>query len=38
VHGSRFDAMRRRGGGAIINISSTSALGRGWRTPGGSPS
>jgi NAD(P)-dependent dehydrogenase (short-subunit alcohol dehydrogenase family) len=40
MYGTRFaiDALRRRGGGAIINISSTSALGHGRRTPGGSPS
>jgi NAD(P)-dependent dehydrogenase (short-subunit alcohol dehydrogenase family) len=39
VYGTRLaiDAMRRRGGGAIINISSTSALGHGRQTPGGSP-
>ena len=39
LYGTRFaiDAMRRRGGGAIINFSSTSALGHGRRGPGGSP-
>jgi NAD(P)-dependent dehydrogenase (short-subunit alcohol dehydrogenase family) len=39
VYGTRLaiDAMRRRGGGAIINISSTSALGHGRQKPGGSP-
>ena len=39
LYGTRLaiDAMRRRGGGAIINISSTSALGHGRRGPGGSP-
>jgi NAD(P)-dependent dehydrogenase (short-subunit alcohol dehydrogenase family) len=30
-----IDAMRRRGGGAIINIGSTSALAHGRTTPGG---
>jgi len=39
LYGTRLaiDAMRRRGGGAIVNISSTSALGHGRRKPGGSP-
>ena len=32
-----IDEMRRRGGGAIVNISSTSALGHGRKTPGGAP-
>ncbi|PYR67964.1 MAG: hypothetical protein DMF88_11040 [Acidobacteria bacterium] len=38
LYGTRLaiDAMRRRGGGAIVNISSTSALGHGRRKPGGS--
>jgi NAD(P)-dependent dehydrogenase (short-subunit alcohol dehydrogenase family) len=31
------DSMRRVGSGAIINVSSTSALGHGRLTPGGSP-
>lgn len=32
-----IDAMRRRGGGAIVNVSSTSALEHGRLRPGGSP-
>lgn len=32
-----IDAMRARGGGAIVNVSSTSALGFGRFHPGGSP-
>jgi NAD(P)-dependent dehydrogenase (short-subunit alcohol dehydrogenase family) len=39
MYGTRFavDSMRRAGGGAITNVSSTSALGHGRPTPGGSP-
>src|SRR5262245_40705855 len=39
MYGTRFsiDAMRRRGGGAIVNIGSTSALGHGRKHSGGSP-
>lgn len=39
MYGTRFavDSLRRGGGGAIINVSSTSALGHGRSTPGGSP-
>lgn len=32
-----IDDMRRAGGGSIINVSSTSALGHGRRHPGGAP-
>lgn len=39
MYGTRraIEAMRRCGGGAIVNISSTSALGHGRTKPGGSP-
>ncbi len=39
MYGARFaiDSMRRGGGGAIVNVSSTSALGHGRATSGGSP-
>jgi NAD(P)-dependent dehydrogenase (short-subunit alcohol dehydrogenase family) len=39
VNASRhaIDAMRRRGGGSIVNIASISALWHGRRTPGGMP-
>jgi NAD(P)-dependent dehydrogenase (short-subunit alcohol dehydrogenase family) len=39
MYGTRFaiDAMRRTGGGAIVNLSSISALWHGRSTPGGSP-
>ena len=39
MYGTRFaiDFMRQAGGGSIINVSSTSALGHGRASPGGSP-
>jgi NAD(P)-dependent dehydrogenase (short-subunit alcohol dehydrogenase family) len=39
MYGTRFavNFMRQAGGGAIINVSSTSALGHGRANPGGSP-
>jgi NAD(P)-dependent dehydrogenase (short-subunit alcohol dehydrogenase family) len=39
MYATRFaiDSMRRGGGGAIVNISSTSALGHGRKQPGGMP-
>ncbi len=39
MYGTRaaIDAMRRRGGGAIVNVGSTSALSHGRTTPGGWP-
>lgn len=39
IYGTRYgiDAMRQRGGGAIVNIGSTSALGHGRKQSGGSP-
>ena len=39
MYGTRcaIEVMRRSGGGSIVNVSSTSALGHGRRQPGGSP-
>jgi len=39
MYATRFaiDSMRRGGGGAVVNISSTSALGHGRKRPGGMP-